>query len=113
MGKGYFAIARAVGASRERLFKAWTAPSEVCRWYRGTPFVYREVDEPARLVFTAGPELAIVTLSEAGDHTVMTFEASAPEAEAEAAERGWHALLDRLVDQVSQSCGNAGGMRPG
>ena len=111
MGKGYFAIARAVETSRERLFRAWTAPSEVGCWYQGAPFVYRELDEPARIVLTIGSELAIVTLSEMGDHTVMTFEASAREAET--AERGWRSLIDRLVDQVSQSCGNAGGMRPG
>jgi hypothetical protein len=81
------------------------------------PFEYSEVDEPARMVFsTDGVDLAIVTLSVVGDHTVMTFEGSAPEAEVGDVERGWAARLDALaesVDQGSQSGGNAGGIRPG
>jgi uncharacterized protein YndB with AHSA1/START domain len=115
----YFAISRHVRAPRERLFRAWTDPLEVCRWYGSAPFSYRDVDAPGRLVFTTGdPEdpdapLAIVTLSRANDHTVMTFEAAAPVAEADAVERGWNGLLDRLVDQVSQPGGNAGGILPG
>ena len=115
--KSYFAITRAVYASRERLFRAWTEPEELSRWYCGVPFEYSEVDEPARMVFsTDGVDLAIVTLSVVGDHTVMTFEGSAPEAEVDHVERGWAARLDALaesVDQGSQSGGNAGGIRPG
>jgi hypothetical protein len=52
-----------------------------------------------------------VTLSVVGDHTVITFEGSAPQAEAD-----WAAMLDALVETVaqgSQSGGNAGGIRPG
>ena len=94
----YFAIARTVDASRERVFRMWTDPEELSRWYRGDPFDYLEVDAPARIVLTTGePELLIVTLSEVGGHTVMTFEGSAPADEAEDAERAWHAMLDRLA----------------
>ena len=115
----YFAISRPVPAPRERVFRAWTDPLEVCRWYGNAPFAYREADAPARLVFTTGdpddPDapLFIVTLSVEGDHTVMTFEGAAPVAEADAVERGWAALLGRLAGQVSQSGGNAGGILPG
>jgi uncharacterized protein YndB with AHSA1/START domain len=115
--QSYFAITRAVYASRERLFRAWTQPEELSRWYSGEPFELDEVDEPARMVFTTDEvDLAIVTLSVVGDHTVMTFEGSAQEAEVEDVERGWASMLDALatsVDQGSQSGGNAGGIRPG
>jgi hypothetical protein len=110
--QSYFAINRRVAAPRELVFQAWTDPELVSRWYRGVPIVYCEVEEPSRIVFTTdGPDLEIVTLSVVGDHTVMTFEGSAPQAEAD-----WAAMLDALVetvDQGSQSGGNAGGIRPG
>jgi uncharacterized protein YndB with AHSA1/START domain len=110
----YFAINRRVAAPRERVFRAWTDPLEVAHWLGSAPFEYQEVDAPGRLVFTIGDDaLAIVTLAVAGDQTVMTFEGGAPADEAEAVERCWSAVIDRLVDQVSQSGGNAGGRRPG
>jgi uncharacterized protein YndB with AHSA1/START domain len=100
----YFAISRRVAAPRERVFEAWI----------DAPFVYQEVDPPARLVFTLGDDaLAIVTLAVAGDETVMTFEGAAPADEADAVERDWSGLLDLLAAQVSQSRGNAGGILPG
>jgi alpha/beta hydrolase fold/Activator of Hsp90 ATPase homolog 1-like protein len=112
MTQSYFAINRRVAAPRELVFQAWTDPELVRRWYRGDPLEYREVEAPARIVFTTGgPDLEIVTLSIAGDHTVMTFEGSAPQAE-----RDWSAMLDALaatVAQGSQAGGNAGGIRPG
>jgi uncharacterized protein YndB with AHSA1/START domain len=155
--QSYFSISRAIDAPRERVFRAWTEPQLVSRWFRPddgwsapldliemdvTPggtwrvtmidetgeeypatFVYREIDAPARIVFTTGgpdddPDdpltpVAIVTLSVAGDHTAMTFEGSAPAAEVDDIEQGWSFMLDRLADQVSHSGGNAGGMRPG
>ena len=45
----------------------------------------------------------------------MTFEGSAPAAEAHEVERVWAARVDALIDgaQGSQSGGNAGGIRPG
>ena len=52
-----------------------------------------------------------MTLSAEGDGTVITFEGSAPQDEAD-----WSAMLDALAETVaqgSQSGGNAGGMRPG
>ena len=110
--ESYFAINRRIAAPRELVFQAWTDPELVGRWYRGEPFDYREVEPPARIVFTTGgPDLEIVTLSAAGDGTVVTFEGSAPQDEAE-----WSAMLDslaELVAQGSQSGGNAGGIRPG
>ena len=103
----YFAISRRVAAPRELVFRAWIRES----------IAFREVDAPRRLVFEledAG--LAIVTLSDEGDHTVMTFEGSVPEDEADDVEREWSARLAALADTVShgsQSGGNAGGIRPG
>ena len=96
--ESYFAINRRVTAPRELVFQAWTDPELVSRWYRGSPIVYHEVEPPSRIVFTTdGPDLEIVTLSEVDGHTVMTFEGSAPEDEAEDAERSWSATLDRLI----------------
>ncbi len=110
--ESYFAINRRVAAPRELVFQAWTDPELVGRWYCGVPFVYREVEPPARIVFTTdGPDLEIVTLSAAGDDTVMTFEGSAPAAEQEWSEM--LAALDAVVAQGSQAGGNAGGIRPG
>ncbi len=110
----YFAISRRVDAPRERVFQAWIDPLEVSRWLGSAPFVYQEIDPPARLVFTLGDDaLAIVTLAVAGDHTVMTFEGAAPAEEADIVERGWTGLLDLLAAQVSQSGGKAGGSLPG
>ena len=103
----YFAISRRVAAPREIVFRAWTREG----------IAFREADAPRRLVFEledAG--LAIVTLSDEGDHTVMTFEGSAPEDEADDVEREWSARLVALAETVgqgSQSGGNAGGIRPG
>ena len=110
--QSYFAISRRVDAPRERVFRAWTDPREVVHWLGSAPFEYDEVDAPGRLVFTAGESLSIVTLSDAGEETVMTFEGGAPAGEADTVERGWAGLLDLLADQVSQSGGNAGGIRP-
>ena len=109
--ESYFAINRRVAAPRELVFQAWTDPELVGRWYDGEPFDYREVEPPARIVFTTGgPDLEIVTLSADGDGTVITFEGSAPQDEAD-----WSDRLDALiaVAQGSQSGGNAGGIRPG
>ena len=102
----YFAISRHVAVPRERLFEAWMRED----------IVFSEVDAPRRLVFELEHGgLAIVTLSDEGDHTAMTFEGSAPDGEADETERGWAAMLDALiaVTQGSQSGGNAGGIRPG
>jgi hypothetical protein len=102
----YFAISRHVAVARERLFEAWMRED----------IVFSEVDAPRRLVFELEHGgLAIVTLSDEGDQTVMTFEGSAPDDEAGEIERGWAARLDALiaVAQGSQSGGNAGGIRPG
>ena len=103
----YFAITRSVAAPRERVFQAWL----------GAEIEFREADAPRRLVFELeDPGLAIVTLSEEGDHTVITFEGSAPADKADEVERDWAARLDALVETVaqgSQSGGNAGGIRPG
>ena len=123
--QSYFAISRSITAPRERVFRAWTDPELRARWYRpGGPYpatlAFREVDAPARLVFATDEDdetaLAIVTLSDERDHTVMTFEGSAPGAEADEVEQGWAAMLDALaatVAQPSQYGGNAGGIRPG
>jgi hypothetical protein len=104
--ESYFAITRRVAVPRELVFQAWT----------GEGIAFCEVDVPRRLVFEledAG--LGIVTLSDEEDHTVMTFEGSAPAAEADEVERVWAARLDAVIEvaQGSQSGGNAGGIRPG
>jgi alpha/beta hydrolase fold len=103
----YFAISRRVAAPRDLVFQAWL----------GESIAFREIDAPRRLLFDLEDDgLAIVTLSEEGVHTVMTFEGSAPEDEADGVEREWSARLDALaetVGQASQSGGNAGGIRPG
>ena len=107
MTETYFAITRRTAARGERVFEAWLAEG----------IEFRELDAPRRLVFEledAG--LAIVTISDEGDHTVITFEGSAPAERAEAVEQTWTARLDALVETVaqgSQSGGNAGGIRPG
>jgi hypothetical protein len=104
--ESYFAISRHVAVSRERLFQAWIRED----------IAFREIDAPRRLVFEIEQGgLAIVTLSDEGDETVMTFEGSAPDGEADEVERDWAAMLDDLivVAQGSQSGGNAGGIRPG
>ena len=102
----YFSISRHVAVPRERLFEAWIRED----------ITFREVDPPRRLVFEIEDGgLAIVTLSDEGDHTVMTFEGSASDGEADEVERRWTAMFDDLiaVAQRSQSGGNAGGIRPG
>jgi hypothetical protein len=98
--ESYFAISRHVAVRRERLFEAWIRED----------IAFSEIDPPRRLVFEMEDGgLAIVTLSDEGDETVMTFEGSGD------AERDWAARLDGLiaVAQGSQSGGNAGGIRPG
>jgi hypothetical protein len=85
---------------RERLFQAWIRED----------IAFSEIDPPRRLVFELEDGgLAIVTLSDEGDDTVVTFEGSGD------AERAWTARLDAVIAaaQGSQSGGNAGGMRPG
>jgi hypothetical protein len=102
----YFAISRHVAVPCERLFQAWIRED----------VEFSEIEAPRRLVFEIEHGgLAIVTLSDEGDHTVMTFEGSAPEDEADEVEHGWVARLDALIAgaQGSQSGGNAGGIRPG
>ena len=104
--ESYFAISRRVAVARERLFEAWMRED----------IAFRELDPPRRLVFELEDGgLAIVTLSDEGDETVMTFEGSAPDGDADDVERGWAEMLDGLiaVAQGSQSGGNAGGIRPG
>jgi uncharacterized protein YndB with AHSA1/START domain len=116
--QGYFALSRRVAAPRGLVFRAWIEPELQARW-SGERFAFREVDPPARLVFAMDEDeetaLGIVTLSDEGDHTVMTFEGSAPAAEADEVEGVWAARLDALIEvaQGSQSRGNAGGIRPG
>jgi hypothetical protein len=102
----YFAISRHVPVPQERLFEAWLRES----------IAFSEIDAPRRLVFEIEHGgLAIVTLSDEGDETVMTFEGSAPDGEADDVERAWTAMVDALiaVAQGSQPGGNAGGIRPG
>jgi alpha/beta hydrolase family protein len=102
----YFAISRHLAVPRERLFDAWLRED----------IAFSEIDAPRRLVFEIEHGgLAIVTLADEGDETVMTFEGSAPDGEADEVERGWAAMLDDLIAgaQGSQSGGNAGGIRPG
>jgi hypothetical protein len=102
----YFAITRRTAAPRELVFQAWT----------GEGIDFTEVDAPRRLVFELEDGgLAIVTLSDEGDHTVITFEGSAPSDEADEVERRWAATLDAViaVAQGSQPGGNTGGIRPG
>jgi hypothetical protein len=106
MTETYFAITRRTAAPRELVFEAWTAER----------IDFREVDAPRRLVFELDDGgLAIVTLSDEGDHTVMTFEGSAPADRADDVERDWAARLDAVIDaaQGGRSEGNAGGIRPG
>jgi hypothetical protein len=98
--ESYFAISRHVAVSRERLFEAWIRED----------IAFTEIDPPRRLVFELEDGgLAIVTLSDEGDETVMTFEGSGD------SESDWAARLDGLIasSQGSQSGGNAGGIRPG
>jgi uncharacterized protein YndB with AHSA1/START domain len=98
--ESYFAISRHVDVPREHLFEAWIREG----------IEFREVDPPRRLVFDLEHGgLAIVTLSDEGDHTVMTFEGS------DDVERDWAARLDAVIAaaQGSQSGGNDDGMRPG
>lgn len=102
----YFTITRRAAAPRERVFEAWTA-ERIDR---------REVDAPRRLAFELEDGgLAIVTLSDEGDRTVVTFEGSAPADRADEVERVWAARLDAAIAraQGSQAGGNAGGIRPG
>ena len=67
--------------------------------------IYRQPQQLSRKLF----------LSDEGDHTVITFEGSAPVDKADEVERGWAARLDAVIAgaQTSQSGGNAGGIRPG
>jgi hypothetical protein len=106
MTETYFAITRSVDAPCERLFQAWIREA----------IDFREIDAPRRLVFELEDDgLAIVTLSDEGDHTVVTFEGSAPADRADEVERDWTERLDAVIAaaQGSQSGGNAGGIRPG
>ena len=74
--------------------------------------VYREVDEPERLVFTWGdqarsgePEqsLITVTLTDLGGTTEMTFhQAGLSEAEHGDVQQGWASCLDRLAGHVGR-----------
>jgi uncharacterized protein YndB with AHSA1/START domain len=104
----YFAITCEIDAPREQVFRAWIAE-------RHAPFGYRDVTIPRRLEFVTDADapdesLAIVTFAEHHGGTVLTFEGSAADDEAQ-----WRAVIDRLAGQLagSHSRGNAGGIRPG
>ena len=106
MTETYFAITRSVTVPCERLLQAWLDED----------IDYRELDPPRRLVFELEDDgLAIVTLSDEGDHSVITFEGSAPADRADEVESDWTARLDAVIAaaQGSQAGGNAGGIRPG
>ena len=128
------AITRTYEAPRELVWKAWTEPDRLARWWgrRGwnTPpesvtmdvrpggafelnsiaeadgaempqaFVYVEVVEPERLVFSErGGGTATVTLTDLGDgRTEMTFETRVRGTRAEA---GLRSALDRLAEHLT------------
>ena len=104
----YFSITREIDAPRADVFRAWVAQGHAASGYR-------EVAIPRRLVFDLEPGVAIVTFAEHHGGTVVAFEGTAEEGDADAVETAWRAALDRLADQPagSQSRGNAGGIRPG
>jgi len=139
-----FTLRQTIDAPRATVFKAWTDPEQISRWFvpvdgwsaplseisvdprpggtwrvsmvddtgTGYPavFVYREVVEPERLVFTTGtpdqdpndPAIATatVTLAERDGKTEMTYQGiSADPDQSEVG--GWQAMFARMADQLA------------
>jgi hypothetical protein len=99
----YFAITRDIDAPRADVFRAWVAH---CNASSG----YREVAVGHRLVFDLEPDgVAIVTFADHHGRTALTFEGSAEEARAGAAEEAWTAVLDGLGGRLAgRRVGGAG-----
>ena len=141
-----FTIHQTIQAPPDRVFRAWTDPAQVSRWFvpvegwsaplskvsidarvGGTwrvtmvddtgaefpaVFVYREVSEPDRLVFTTGAPgqdpndpampLATVTFVDLGGSTQMIYAGVTTDPDHSEVE-GWKAMLARLADQVAST----------
>ena len=97
-------VRRRFRAPREAVFRAFTDPEELERWFSPS----REIDPPHRLVFTwtweppdrhAGIEtLVTVVLEASGDETevVVTHDRFPTNASRDRHETGWDTTLDRL-----------------
>jgi uncharacterized protein YndB with AHSA1/START domain len=139
-----FTINQTIDAPRERVFKAWTDPEQISRWFvpdegwsapladisvdarpggtwrlnmvddTGTAypavFVYRELVEPERLVFTTGapdqdpndPKIATatVTLTERDGRTEMRYDGIASDPD-QSEVAGWQAMFTRMAEQLA------------
>lgn len=135
---------RTFKAPRERVFRAWTDPEKLARWWgpetRTCPFaeldprpggrwrtcmraedgaenwvqgVYREVDPPARLVFTWAWEdngvpghetLVTIEFHDRGDETEMVFthEGFATEESRDLHDQGWTSSWVSFADYLEQ-----------
>ena len=141
-------ITRTFAAPRERVFRAWTDPQAIKKWFiepsdgswtrepeidarpggaycftgesNGKPWdihgTYREVDPPAKLVFTwewedhpapgdSGDTLVTVEFLDRGERTevVLTHERFPSEASRKDHETGWDGCFDSIERVLSQS----------
>jgi uncharacterized protein YndB with AHSA1/START domain len=138
-----FSLHQTIDAPREQVFKAWTDPEQISRWFVpvdgwsaplsdiavdarpggswkvsmvdetgiGYPavFVYREIVEPGRLVFTTGqpdqdpndPTIATatVTLTDVGGKTEMRYDGIAADPD-QSEVGGWKAMFERMAKQL-------------
>ncbi len=118
-------LSRTFAAPREKVFKAWTDPKALTKWFAPSdqfetkipqldlkPGGRREVRAPERLVFTwrwesepgdAQDTLVTVEFRDRGDSTelVLTHERFPSEGARDEHKKGWGGCLDRLEKLVS------------
>jgi uncharacterized protein YndB with AHSA1/START domain len=109
---GAFALTQILDAPREVVWKAWTEPEQLARWWGPLGFTtnveIREVIEPERLVFSSpaqrglGPGIVTVTLRDLGERTELTchYVARHPDDMWADVRTGWSQQLERLATHV-------------
>src|SRR5882672_7253532 len=120
---GEMILTRVFDAPRELMWKLWTEPEHIRKWWGPKGFTlpgcemdfrpggtYREIVRPERIVFTAiledlpGQELVTtVTFAEEGGKTKLTVRQTTPPGEAGRGQnQGWSETLARLADLVAE-----------
>lgn len=104
-----FTITRVFDAPRELVFRAWTDPEQLTRWFgpRGVTTPRSSIETDVRPggdgEFTEGESVVTVVLSDLGDKTEMTFHQTGFTTEQGRAnvQDGWSQSLDRLAESLN------------